>query len=96
MNGPLVTRETTFSPVGPAEEDLCIFKVNADISAENALEKASCLLQIVLHSIHDAAMGELKLEGHQAWLTHHAAESCKAIIDALWDTLQDIEAGGAQ
>lgn len=96
MNRQLVTTETSFCPIGPVEKELRMFKVSADIDAESALEKASNLMQIVLQSIDDAAMGTVKLEGHQAWLTHHAAESCKAIIDALWDTIQLGQYGGAK
>lgn len=94
MTLPLATTEMEFSPVGVATDNLRMFKVSANIGAENALEKASNLLEVVLLSIEDAAMNEVKLEGHRAWATHHAAESAKAIIDSLWSTLQ--YAGGDQ
>lgn len=96
MSARLVTTETAFSAVGPAAQKLTIFKVTDGIDAEHALEKASNLLDAILASIEDAAMGTAKLEGQPAWLTLHAAESTKAIIDALWDTLQLADAGGAR
>jgi hypothetical protein len=96
MNARLATTENHFSPVGPAIEKLTMFKVTEGIDAEHALEKASNLLEIIVASIDDAAMGTTKLEGHHAWLALHAAESTKAIIDALWNTLQLADAGGAQ
>lgn len=96
MRPRLITSEDDFGAVGPAAEKLKIFKVTAGIDAEHALEKASNLLEVIIGSIDDAAMGTNKLEGHHAWLTLHAAESTKAIIDALWNTLQLADAGGAE
>ena len=88
MSQRLVTTENDFCPVGPAQESLSIFRVVEGIDAEHALEKISNLMEVVVLSIESAAMSETKLEGHTAWLTLHAAESVKAIIDSLWDTLQ--------
>lgn len=65
-----------------------MFKVVEGIDAEYALEKISNLMELVVLSIEGAAMDATKLEGHNAWLTLHAAESAKAIIDSLWATLQ--------
>lgn len=96
MSARLVTTETAFAAVGTAAQKLTIFKVTDGIDAEHALEKASNLLEVIVASIEDAAMGTAKLEGHPAWLTLHAAESTKAIIDALWNTLQLADDGGVQ
>jgi hypothetical protein len=96
MSSRLVTTENDFSPVGVATQKLTIFIVKEGIDAEHALEKASNLLEMIVGSIEDAAMGMTKFDGHQAWLTLHAAETTKAIIDALWNTLQLADAGGAE
>ena len=86
MTAPLVTRETELSSC---------FSVRPGIDAEVALCKASDLLSIALEPVLGAAMGT-PLEGNQAWLTHHALESAKAIIDALWATIQLDQDGGVQ
>lgn len=78
MSRPLVTRETELSNC---------FSVRPGVDAEVALCKASDLLSIALEPVFDAAMGT-PLKGNQAWLAHHALESAKAIIDALWAELQ--------
>lgn len=78
MSAPLVTRETELSSC---------FSVRQGVDAEVALCKASDLLSIALEPVLDAAMGT-PLKDNQAWLAHHALESAKAIIDALWDELQ--------
>lgn len=96
MTAQLITSDTAFSPVGLASDELNMFHVSEGISAEAALEKASNLLESILCILDDAAMGQAKLEGHHAWLTLHATESAKAIIDALWATIQIGQDGGAQ
>lgn len=94
MSPCLVTTVKEFGPVGPAAEKLTLFRVAEGIDAEHALEKASALLEIIVGSIEDAAMGTTRFDGQQAWLTLHAAETTKAIIDALWNTIQFAEEGG--
>ncbi|WP_158541410.1 MULTISPECIES: DUF3077 domain-containing protein [unclassified Pseudomonas] len=89
-----MTTEKEFSAVGPATEKLKIFKVAEGIDAEHALNKASDLLEIIVDSIEDAAMGTVKFDGHSAWLALHAAESAKAIVDALWNSLELADRGG--
>lgn len=96
MTAQLITSDTAFSPVGFASDDLKIFYVSEGISAGDALEKASNLLESILCILDDAAMGQTKLEGHHAWLALHATESAKAIIDALWATTQIVQDGGAR
>lgn len=96
MNARLITTETVFGVIGPVSEKLSIFKVAPGLDAELALEKASNLLEVIVASIEDAAMQTTKFEGQQAWLTLHAAESTKAIVDALWRTLQLEDRGGEQ
>ena len=96
MKTRLMTTEKEFGSVGPATEKLSIFKIAEGIDAEHALNKASDLLEIIVGSIEDAAMGTTKFDGQQAWLTLHAAESAKAIIDALWNTLELGGRGGAK
>jgi hypothetical protein len=91
MKKPLATTPYTFCTVGPAVKKLKIFSVNGKIEAEHALEKASNLLEMLVMSLDDAAMEVTKLEGQHAWLTLHAAESAKAIIDSLWSTYLDDE-----
>ena len=90
MNKRLATTEKNFCRAGPAQEKLSMFKVVEGIDAEHALEKASSLMEVVMLSIDDAAMGVTELKGQHAWLVLHAVESAKAIIDALWTTL-DLE-----
>ncbi|MBD1551005.1 DUF3077 domain-containing protein [Pseudomonas typographi] len=88
MSTRLVTTENDFCPVGPVDKRLNLFKVTDGIDAEQALEKVSALLKVIAGSIEDAAMGTIEFDGQHAWLALHAAESAKAIIDALWYALQ--------
>ncbi|MCY1461425.1 hypothetical protein D9M71_790820 [compost metagenome] len=78
MSKPLVTTDVEFSDS---------FAVRSGVDALTALNKASDLIDIVIGSVADAGMGT-PLEGNQAWMVHHSLESAKAIIDALWATLQ--------
>lgn len=78
----LPTGHATFSPVGPVKDHLHLFQVTPGIDADHALNKASELLAEVRELLLDAAMGA-PLGGAKAWLTVHALESSKAIIDAL-------------
>ncbi|MGV8864751.1 MAG: DUF3077 domain-containing protein [Pseudomonas sp.] len=83
MIKPLITTEEKFSEIG----DQSIFSVTPGIDAETALTKASNLLSTITDSIELAGMGT-PLEGNQAWMVLHSLESAKAVIDALWATLQ--------
>lgn len=57
MRAPLVTTEKSFSPIGPVAEKLTLLKVAGGIDSMHALEKASALLQVIVGSIEDAAIG---------------------------------------
>ena len=83
MIRPLITTKEGFSEIGGQK----IFSVTPGINAEFALNKASDLLSCVADSIELAGMGT-PLKGNQAWMACHTIESAKAIIDALWATLQ--------
>ena len=83
----LKTGHSAFTPVGPTHDQLRLFQVTEGIDAEHALSKASQLLAEVHELVLDAAMGE-PLSGAKAWLTLHALESSKALVDALGHQVQ--------
>jgi 4'-phosphopantetheinyl transferase EntD len=95
MTVPLVTSVKEFGQVGFADKQARIFTVAEGIDAEDALEKASMMMESIMDSLEVAAMGQVKLETSHAWLALHAAESVKAIIDGLWKTLELGEGGEA-
>ncbi|WP_430444580.1 MAG: DUF3077 domain-containing protein [Pseudomonas piscis] len=62
-----------------ADPELTLFRVNADVPLEQALEHASTLLYYAKKLALDAAMEE---QGERyAWASHFLAEMGKAVID---------------
>ncbi|WP_263260600.1 DUF3077 domain-containing protein [Pseudomonas sp. RIT-PI-S] len=80
----LLTGHATFSL---AKHRLHLFQLSKGIDANYALNKASELLAEVRELVLDAAMGT-PLSGSKAWLTLHALESSKAIVDSVWYELR--------
>lgn len=62
-----------------ADPELTLFRVNADVPLEQALEQVSTLLYYAKKLALDAAMEE-KGERY-AWASHFLAEMGKAVID---------------
>lgn len=68
-----------------------LFRVNAGVSCEEALEQASllmdCINKLTLMGGMDANNGTL------VWASHYLGEQVKAIIDDVADGLQRVQAG---
>ena len=92
MNSPTSVKTlgvVTFGSCGEPEQML--FRVNADVPLQQALEHASTLLYYAKKLALDAAMEE---HGERyAWASHFLAEMGKAVIDDVGLGLQE---GGRQ
>ncbi|CAI8862073.1 DUF3077 domain-containing protein [Pseudomonas chlororaphis] len=72
-----------------ADPEQTLFRVNADVPLQQALEHASTLLYYAKKLALDAAMEE---QGERyAWASHFLAEMGKAVID---DVCLGLESGG--
>lgn len=70
-----------------AEPEQLLFRVNADVPLQQALEHASTLLYYAKKLALDAAMEE---QGERyAWASHFLAEMGKAVIDDVCLGLQE-------
>lgn len=78
---------TTFCPTGMADKDQMLFTVNPGVDIADALQTASDLIDMALTPITEAGMGEALVD-NRAWLVHHAMQSAKAAIDAVYETLK--------
>ncbi|MFK3642455.1 DUF3077 domain-containing protein [Pseudomonas protegens] len=75
-----------------ADPELTLFRVNADVPLQQALEHASTLLYYAKKLALDAAMEE---QGDRyAWASHFLAEMGKAVIDDVCLGLGGRRSGG--
>jgi hypothetical protein len=88
MSARLTTSSKGFGLVGCVDKKTRLFNVTDGIDAEDALERASAMMEAIMDGLEGAAMNNGKFDCSHAWLTLHAAESVKAIIDGLWKTLE--------
>ncbi|MDP4568475.1 DUF3077 domain-containing protein [Pseudomonas sp. BNK-6] len=76
-----------------ADPELTLFRVNADVPLQQALEQASTLLYYAKKLALDAAMEE---QGERyAWAAYFLAEMGKAVIDDVELGLRERGSGGS-
>ncbi|WDG52315.1 DUF3077 domain-containing protein [Pseudomonas chlororaphis] len=80
MSAPTAVKTLGFVTFGScADPEQTLFRVNADVPLQQALEQASTLLYYAKKLALDAAMEE---QGERyAWAAHFLAEMGKAVID---------------
>lgn len=95
ISGPIVTgANLRFCDTGQVDKNQHLFSVNAGVDIEDALESASCNLQMTFEIIHNAAMSAARddsgpLYGSNAFLVLSALEGVHAVIEAVREGLDE-------
>lgn len=77
-----------FHPVGHIDEGKHLFQVVEGVDIHEALSYAADLVNMAKTPAFEAGMGNVPLEGNQAWLVYRVLEAAEAVICSAVESLE--------